>query len=263
MLGAIIGDVIGSVYEFSSEKTKDFVFFDSRCRPTDDSIMTIAVGLACLDTNCSDEQSFKDAVITRMHRLGFEYPHAGYGGSFRRWLMHGFTEPYNSYGNGSAMRVSSVAWVAKTLEEAETFAKWSAEVTHNHPEGIKGAQAVAAAIFLARDGKSKDEIRTYIEEKYYELNFTLDEIRPSYYFDVTCQGSVPQAIECFLESEDFEDAIRNAVSLGGDGDTQAAIAGSIAEAFYGIPEELSKKSMEYLDDILCEYYWEWKEKFMD
>ena len=149
MLGAIIGDVIGSVYEFSSEKTKDFMLFAPGCRPTDDSIMTIAVGLACLDTDCSDEDGFKNAVIDRMHELGAEYPHVGYGGSFYRWLLHGFTEPYNSYGNGSAMRVSSVAWVAKTLEEAETFAKWSAEVTHNHPEGIKGAQAVAAAIFLS------------------------------------------------------------------------------------------------------------------
>ncbi len=250
MLGAIIGDVIGSVYEFSSEKTKDFMLFAPGCRPTDDSIMTIAVGLACLDTDCSDEDGFKNAVIDRMHELGKKYPNAGYGGKFYSWIMHGFTQPYNSYGNGSAMRVSSVAWVAKTLEEAETFAKWSAEVTHNHPEGIKGAQAVAAAIFLARDGKSKDEIRAYIEDKYYNLDFTIDEIRPSYSFDVTCQGSVPQAIKCFLESEDFEDAIRNAVSLGGDGDTQAAIAGSIAEAFYGIPEELSEKIMEYLDDEL-------------
>ena len=177
--------------------------------------------------------------------------------------MHGFTEPYNSYGNGSAMRVSPVAWVAETLEDAEEFAAWSAEVTHNHPEGIKGAEAVAAAIFLARDGKSKEKIREYIEEKYYDLDFTIDEIRPSYSFDVTCQGSVPQAIECFLESEDFEDAIRNAISLGGDGDTQAAIAGAIAEAYYGIPDELSEKIMEYLDDTLGEYYWEWKENYME
>ena len=261
MLGAIIGDVVGSVYEFSSEKTKDFMLFAPGCRPTDDSIMTVAVGLACLNTDCSDEDGFKNAVIDRMRELGAEYPDAGYGGSFYRWLFHGLTEPYNSFGNGSAMRVSPVAWAAETLEDAEKFAAWSAEVTHNHPEGIRGAQAVAAAIFLARDGKSKDEIRAYIEEKYYDLDFTVDEIRPSYSFDVTCQGSVPQAIECFLESEDFEDAIRNAVSLGGDGDTQAAIAGSIAEAFYGIPEELSEKVMEYLDDTLREYYWEWKEFF--
>ncbi len=263
MLGAIIGDVIGSVYEFGNIKAKDFMLFAPGCNPTDDSIMTIAVALACLDTDCADEESFKSALIDRMHELGAEYPDAGYGGSFYRWLLHGFTEPYNSYGNGSAMRVSPVAWVAETLEDAEKFAAWSAEVTHNHPEGIKGAQAVAAAIFLARDGKSKDEIREYIEEKYYDLDFTIDEIRPSYSFDVTCQGSVPQAIECFLESEDFEDAIRNAVSLGGDGDTQAAIAGSVAEAFYGIPDDLSEKIMEYLDDTLSEYYWEWKENYIE
>lgn len=262
MLGAIIGDVIGSAYEFGSRKTKDFNLFPCRARPTDDSIMTIAVGIACLDAEVFDENAFKKAVISRMHELGAKYPNVGYGGSFYRWLFHGFTEPYNSFGNGSAMRVSSVAWVAKTLEEAETFAKWSAEVTHNHPEGIKGAQAVSAAIFLSRDGKSKDEIRAYIEDKYYNLDFTIDEIRPSYSFDVTCQGSVPQAIKCFLESKDFEDAIRNAVSLGGDEDTQAAIAGSIAEAFYGIPKELSEKVMGYLDETLSSYYLEWKEKFM-
>ena len=263
MLGAIIGDVIGSVYEFGNIKAKDFMLFAPGCNPTDDSIMTIAVALACLDTDCADEDSFKRALIDRMHELGAEYPDAGYGGGFYRWLLHGLTEPYNSFGNGSAMRVSPVAWVAETLEDAEKFAEWSAEVTHNHPEGIKGAQAVAAAIFLARDGKSKDEIRAHIEEKYYDLDFTIDEIRPSYSFDVTCQGSVPQAIECFLESEDFEDAIRNAVSLGGDGDTQAAIAGAIAEAYYGIPDDLSEKIMEYLDDTLSEYYWEWKENYIE
>lgn len=263
MLGAIIGDIVGSVYEFNSEKTKDFLLFAPGCCPTDDSIMTIAVGLACLDTDCSDEEGFKSAVIDRMHQLGQAYPDAGYGGTFYRWLLHGFTQPYNSYGNGSAMRVSAVAWAAKTLEEAETFAKWSAEVTHNHPEGIKGAQAVAAAIFLARDGKSKEEIRAYIEERYYDLDFTVDEIRPAYRFDVTCQGSVPQALECFLEAEDYEDAVRNAVSLGGDGDTQAAIAGSVAEAFFGIPEELKEKGLEHLDDTLRDYYDEWKESFMD
>ena len=263
MLGAIIGDVIGSVYEFSSEKTKNFILFAPGCRPTDDSIMTVAVAAACVDSDCADEQSFKDALIGRMHELGEIYPDAGYGEKFYDWLISGDSEPYNSFGNGSAMRVSPVAYVAETLEEAELFAQWSAEVTHNHPEGIKGAQAVAAAIFLAREGKSKDEIRSYIEDNYYDLDFTIDEIRPSYDFDVTCEGSVPQAIECFLESDGFEDAIRNAVSLGGDGDTQAAIAGSIAEAYYGIPEELSEEIMDYLDETLTEYYTEWAERFME
>lgn len=224
--------------------------------------MTIAVGLACIDTKCTDEKAFKKAVIDRMHELGAMYPDAGYGGNFHRWLFCRLTQPYNSFGNGSAMRVSSVAWIAETLEQAEQYAEWSAEVTHNHPEGTKGAQAVAAAIFLARNGKSKKEIRAYISEKYYDLGFTLDEIRPTYSFDVTCQGSVPQAIECFLESDDFEDAIRNAISLGGDADTQAAITGSIAEAFYGIPEDLSEKIFEYLDDTLTEYYWRWHHTFL-
>ena len=262
MLGAIIGDIVGSVYEFTSEKSKDFMLFAPGCAPTDDSIMTAAVALACLDTECADEHAFKNALVDCMHALGAKYPNAGYGARFYSWLMHGFTQPYNSCGNGSAMRVSPVAWVASTLEEAERFAKWSAEVTHNHPEGIKGAQAVAAAIFLARSGKDKEQIRSYVEKNYYSLDFTLDEIRPTYSFDVTCQGSVPQAIECFLESRDFEDAVRSAISLGGDGDTQAAMAGAIAEAYYGIPEEISNKVMNYLDGTLTGCYREWKEKYM-
>ena len=168
--------------------------------------------------------------------------------------------PYGSYGNGSAMRVSPVAYVAGTLDEAEKLAKWSAEVTHDHPEGIKGAQAVAAAIYLAKEGHDKDEIRAYIEEKYYDLDFTLDEIRPSYSFDVTCMGSVPQAIMCFLEAEDFEDAVRNAISLGGDGDTIGAIAGAIAEAYFGIPDELQEEAMEYMDDTEKDYYFEYADQ---
>lgn len=169
-----------------------------------------------------------------MRKIGREFPSAGYGYYFFRWIKSDFMGGYNSFGNGSAMRVSSVAWIAKSLEEAEKLAKWSAEVTHNHPEGVKGAQAVSAAIYLARSGKSKIEIKDYMEKNYYELDFTLDEVRPTYEFDVTCQGSVPQAIQCFFESTDFEDDIRNAVSLGGDGDTQVAMADAIAEAFYGI-----------------------------
>lgn len=262
MLGAIIGDVVGSVYEFSSKKTKDFRLLGPNNRPTDDSIMTIAVGLACVDTRCVDEKAFKDAVVRRMRELAPKYPDAGYGGFFCRWLSQRSTMPYYSFGNGSAMRVSSVAWAAETLEQAEKYASWSAEVTHNHPEGIKGAQAVAAAIFLAGRGKSREEIRAYLTDRYYDLDFTLDEIRPAYSFNETCQGSVPQAIVCFLEAADFEDAIRNAVSLGGDSDTQAAIAGSIAEAFFGIPDELHKEIFGYLDADLTEYYWRWHDVFM-
>ena len=254
MLGAIIGDIIGSPYEFKSKKIKKFELFGKGSRMTDDSYMTIAVACACSDTNLQDEVTFKADVIWWMRRIGRQYPRAGYGGMFYRWLISDIMPAYNSFGNGSAMRVSPVAWVAKTLEEAERLAAWSAEVTHNHPEGIKGAKAVAASIFLARQGKTKDEIKRYIEDNYYALDFKLDGIRPSYKFDVTCQGSVPQAIQCFMEAVDFEDAIRNAVSLGGDGDTQAAIAGSIAEAFFGIPNELAERIHEYMLGNIIAYY---------
>ena len=253
MLGAIIGDIAGSLYEFESPKTKDIELFAEGSRPTDDSIMTIAVGCACAEANLDDEKDFKSDVIWYMRRIGRQYPKAGYGGMFYRWLISDVMPAYNSFGNGSAMRVSSVAWVANSLEQAETLAKWSAEVTHNHPEGIKGAQAIAAAIYLARMGKSKAEIKDYIAKNYYNLDFTLDEIRPHYEFDVTCQGSVPQAIQCFLEATDFEDAIRNAISLGGDGDTIAAMAGAIAEAFYGIPEEIKQRGMAYINKTISYY----------
>lgn len=248
MLGAIIGDIIGSPYEYRSGKTKHFPLFTASCAPTDDSLMTMAVGLACVSADVEEEEEFKRTLAATMREVGRQYPDAGYGATFYNWLMSDTMGPYGSYGNGSAMRVSPVAYAATSLSEAERLAKWSAEVTHDHPEGVKGAQAVAAAIYLARVGKEKEEIRRYIEEKYYPLDFTLDEIRPSYCFNVSCQGSVPQAIVSFLESDGFEDAIRNAVSLGGDGDTIAAIAGSIAEAYYGIPEGLQEQAMEYLDD---------------
>ncbi len=260
MLGAIIGDIIGSPYEFESFKTTNFELFNDGCTPTDDSIMTVAVGCACVLADIEDEWEFKAHVIYYMRKLGNLYPDAGYGDSFWQWLQDKNMGPYGSYGNGSAMRVSPVAWVADSLEQAETLAQWSAEVTHNHAEGIKGAQAVAAAIWLARDGKDKDGIREYIEEKYYDLDFTIDEIRAGYSFDVTCQGSVPQAIKCFLEAGSYEEAVRLAVSLGGDGDTQAAIAGSIAEAYFGIPEEIAEKGMEYLEGALYDYYMEYSEQ---
>jgi type I restriction enzyme M protein len=260
MLGAIIGDVIGSPYETDSEKSKDFALFVPSCHPTDDSVMTVAVGCACAEGNLRDEWAFKRVLMEKMKEIGLLYPDAGYGKRFYQWMIEDETEPYGGKTNGSAMRVSPVAWAASSLSEAERLAKWSAEVTHNHPEGIKGAQAVAAAIFLARSGADKEEIRSYIEEAYYDLDFTLDEIRPGYRFDMTCEGSVPQAIVCFLESEDFEDAIRNAVSLGGDGDTQAAIAGAIAEAFYGIPEELEETVFDYMDETLQDYYCAYAER---
>lgn len=257
MLGAIIGDIIGSVYEFRSHKGKDFLLFAPGCAPTDDSLMTMAVGLACVSVDTGNEWAFKQTLCTTMRDIGRQYPDAGYGGNFYSWLMSDTMDPYGSYGNGSAMRVSPVAYAEHTLEDVERLAKWSAEVTHDHPEGIRGAQAIAAAIFLAKEGKSKEEIRAYVEEKYYDLDFTLDEIRPSYRFDVTCMGSVPQAIVCFLEAEDFEDAIRNAVSLGGDGDTIAAMAGAIAEAYFGIPDALREEAMEHMDETEQEWFYEY------
>jgi ADP-ribosylglycohydrolase len=245
MLGAIIGDIVGSIYEWDNIKTKDFPLFGERCYFTDDSVMTIAVADALLRGGTSDD------FIDSMKKIGRLYPDAGYGGMFVRWLFSDDREPYNSWGNGSAMRVSPCGWFAESLEEAETLAERSAAVTHDHPEGIKGAQAAAAAIYLARTGKSKEEIKEYIEVKHlYDLSRTLDEIRPIYQFDGSCQGTVPEAIIAFLESTDFEDAIRNAISLGGDSDTLAAITGSIAEAAYGISRGIVFGAFTSLDDTL-------------
>lgn len=260
MLGAIIGDIVGSIYEFSSGKTKQFPLFAPGCRPTDDSVLTVAVGCACAEADCHDETDFKRVLLERIRQIGRQYPYAGYGDRFFQWLMQEDASPYGSYGNGSAMRVSPVAWAVDTLQAVEQLAKWSAEITHDHPDAIKGAQAVAAAIFLARTGESKERIRSYLQETYYDLNFTVEQIRPGYSFDVACEGSVPQAIVCFLDSEDFEDAIRNAISLGGDGDTQACIAGAIAEAYYGIPDRLQDAVFEYIDEPLLSYYWEYADQ---
>ena len=241
MYGAILGDIIGSPFEFDrGDKTKDFKLFSRRSHFTDDSVMTLAVCEALLKVGQdATVKEIEDAVISSMQSWGRRYPHAGYGGYFRRWLTACHPEPYNSFGNGSAMRVSAAGWLYDSLEKTRTVAKATANVTHNHPEGIKGAEATASAIFMARNGSSKKEIKKYIENEFhYDLNRTLDEIRPSYHMDETCQKTVPEAIIAFLEAKDFEDAIRNAVSLGGDTDTLGAITGSIAEAYYGIPEWL-------------------------
>lgn len=241
MYGAILGDIIGSPFEFDrGDKTKDFKLFSRRSHYTDDSVMTLAVCEALLKVGQdATVKEIEDAVISSMQSWGRRYPHAGYGGYFRRWLTACHPEPYNSFGNGSAMRVSAAGWLYDSLEKTRTVAKATANVTHNHPEGIKGAEATASAIFMARNGSSKKEIKKYIENEFhYDLNRTLDEIRPSYHMDETCQKTVPEAIIAFLEATDFEDAIRNAVSLGGDTDTLGAITGSIAEAYYGIPEWL-------------------------
>ena len=241
MYGAILGDIIGSPFEFDrGDKTKDFKLFSRRSHYTDDSVMTLAVCEALLKVGQdATVKEIEDAVISSMQSWGRKYPHAGYGGYFRRWLTACHPEPYNSFGNGSAMRVSAVGWLYDSLENTRTVAKATANVTHNHPEGIKGAEATASAIFMARNGSSKEEIKKYIENEFhYDLNRTLNEIRPSYHMDETCQKTVPEAIIAFLEAKDFEDAIRNAVSLGGDTDTLGAITGSIAEAYYRIPEWL-------------------------
>ena len=263
MLGAIIGDIIGSPYEFGSDKTKDFTLFVPGCRPTDDSVLTVAVGCACVEADCYDEDDFKCVLTRRLKEIGLQYPNAGYGERFYQWMRLDEDEPYDGKTNGSAMRVSPVAWVAETLADAERLAKWSAEITHSHPEGIKGAQAVAAAIFLARTGSNKEEIKAYIQQKYYDLDISLEKIRPGYQHDMTCEGSVPQAIVCFLDSKDFEDAVRNAVSLGGDGDTQACIAGAIAEAYYGIPDGLQEAVWDYVDHNLQDYYWGYASQLYD
>ena len=257
MLGAIIGDIVGSNYEFGSHKSKNFSLLTQNCRPTDDSILTIAVGLACVESDTDSEYSFKKSLVRWLKKLCLLYPDAGYGKMFYEWAISDSDEPYGSYSNGAAMRVSPTAYACDSLEDVERLAGWSAEVTHDHPDGITGAKAVAAAIFLARTGSDKEEIREYIDRNYYNLNYTVDEIRPGYSHDMSCEGSVPQAIVCFLDSTDFEDAIRNAISLGGDGDTQACIAGSIAEAYYGIPDDLAEKIFDYMDEDLQEYYWEY------
>ena len=262
MFGAIIGDIAGSRFEWNNIKTKDFEFFsDRKCEPTDDSIMTLAVARAILDCD-GDYSGLGGKAVRRMQELGRKYPDAGYGGRFSSWLLSRSPEPYQSWGNGSAMRVSPCGFVAASLEEALFLADRVTEVTHDHPEGMKGAEATAAAVYLARTGKSIPEIRDHITENYYRINFTLDDIRPRYRFDVSCQGSVPQALEAFFESTGFEDAIRNAISIGGDSDTIAAITGGIAQAFYGIPDEIREQALKFLDDTQKEILTAFEERFL-
>ena len=262
MIGAIIGDVVGSRFEFDNLKSKSFELFHKKCTFTDDTVMTLALAKALLKhERITDIEEFKKELVEVMHKVGMRYPDCGYGGRFLVWMMENQKEPYNSYGNGSAMRVSPVAWYAGSLEECEMLARASAEVTHNHPEGVKGALAVAGAIYLARTGHSMEQIRSYVEG-YYSIDFTLDEIRGGYGFYETCRESVPQALEAFFESTGFEDAVRNAVSIGGDSDTIAAITGSIAEAYYGADEEIKAGALSYLDLYLLEIAQEFENRFM-
>jgi len=244
MLGAIAGDIIGSIYEHRPIKTTKFPLFGPGCRFTDDTVLTVAVA-DCLLNGKGYAKKFEDYY--------YRFPNAGYGSGFCEWASSHNHQPYNSWGNGSAMRVSPVGWAFSDLGQTLAEAEKSAEVTHNHPEGIKGAQATAAAIFLARTGSSKEQIKEFVEKTFsYDLFLPLDSIRPAYRFDVSCQGTVPPALTAFLESTDYEDAVRKAVSLGGDSDTLACITGGIAEAFYkGVPDSITDRVFQILDKDLA------------
>jgi ADP-ribosyl-[dinitrogen reductase] hydrolase len=274
MLGAIIGDIVGSRFEFNNHRSMDFDLFAPGCFVTDDSIMTLAVAKGIMETEKRVESSVSDyrfdgeyhhllseMTVKYMQEIGRQYPNCGYGGMFARWIFSDHPEPYNSFGNGAAMRISPVGFVAGTELEATSLSGTITSVTHDHEEGIKGAEATVIAIFLALNGFTKSEIRDRISNEYYSLDFTIDEIRPTYIFNETCQKTVPQAIECFLESDSFEDAIRIAISLGGDSDTIAAITGAMAEAYYGVPDDIHHKGLAYLDEELRSIYDQW-EKFI-
>lgn len=281
MIGAIVGDIAGSRFEFDNCKDKDFELF-VRSAPidgmssidtdatlvesvyTDDSVMTLAVADAVCRWKDSGVTSYDELslfAVESMREFGKMDPLAGYGGRFEIWLHDETMEPYNSWGNGAAMRVSACGWAGRTLDEVKAMSRAVTEITHNHPEGIKGAEATAIATFLARTGNSKEEIRSVIVQDYYALDFTLDEIRPGYEFDVSCQGSVPQALEAFIESTSFEDAIRNAVSIGGDSDTIAAICGAVAGAFYGVPGDIRAKAETFLSPRLLETLHSFESRF--
>jgi type I restriction enzyme M protein len=271
MIGAIIGDVVGSRFEFDNYRDKDFDLFTEDCQVTDDSIMTLAVAKAIMEAEkiiystsdgCEHEESYYSIIekmaIKYMQEIGRQYPHCGYGAMFSKWIFSDYPKPYNSFGNGAAMRISPAGFAARTESEVRKLSNAITRVSHNHEEGLKGAEAVATAIYMARCGFTKNEIREKIARHYYSLDFTIDGIRSSYLFNETCQETVPQAIEVFLESTSFEDAIRLAISLGGDSDTLAAITGSIAEAYYGVPQELEEKALTYLDRQLHAIYDEWQ-----
>lgn len=243
--GAIIGDIVGSRFEFIGMKSKEFAFFDDQCFFTDDTVMTIAVAEALAMTT-GKRTNLPGITIGCMQSLGQRYPNCGWGGMFGKWIFSDNPEPYNSFGNGAAMRVSACGWYGKDIPEVRRLSKMVTGVSHDHEEGLKGAECVAVAVYYARKGESKETIREVVQKRYYDIDFTLDEIRPTYKFNETCQDTVPQAIVAFLESDNFEDAIRNAVSLGGDADTLAAIAGSIAEAYYGIPQWMKEEARSYL-----------------
>jgi type I restriction enzyme M protein len=260
MLGAIIGDIVGSRFERNNIKTKNFEFFSPKCKPTDDSVMTLAIAQAVVDCE-GDYLDLGAKAAKSMRDIGRRYPDRGYGSMFRKWLLSEHPEPYNSFGNGAAMRVSACGFAAKSLEEAKALSRLVTEVSHNHPEGLKGAEAVAASVFLAKTGAGVQDILELVSSSCYRLDFTLDSIRPAYKFDASCQGTVPQAIVAFAESASFEDAIRNAISIGGDSDTLGAITGAVAQAYYGVPLGVREKALSYLDDRLLNILLRFEEAF--
>lgn len=257
LIGAIIGDIVGSRFEFNNCRHKYFKLFAPECFATDDSIMTLAIGKALMESK-PDWSDLGRQAVRWMQEIGRPYPFCGYGLRFSDWIYSDDPQPYNSFGNGAAMRVSACGFVAKSLEEAKYLAKTVTEVSHNHPEGLKGAEATVVAIYMARTGNTMEEIRDVIHREYYPMDFTIDGIRDTYQFNETCQDTVPQALMAFFESTGFEDAIRTAISVGGDSDTLAAITGGIAEAYYGVPEELKQRALGFLDErlsgILFEYW---------
>lgn len=259
MIGAIIGDIVGSIYEFNNHRSKSFPFFSKDCFFTDDTVMTLAVGKAIKEYKDGKTLDLPATTVKYMQSIGRNYPHCGYGGNFFYWIYSKDPKPYDSFGNGAAMRVSAAGFVAESLEQAKQLSKAVTEISHNHPEGIKGAEAVAVAIYLAKTETHKDIIEEVIQQKYYPVDFTLDSIRETYRFNETCQDTVPQALRAFFESTSFEDAIRNAISVGGDSDTLAAITGSIAEAYYGVPKSFEQAALTYLDDRLTAVYNECKD----
>ena len=251
MYGAITGDIIGSQFEVDrGNKSREFELFGKKCEYTDDTVMTVAVAEALLDAGKdADEKTIKEKLISSLKKWGKKYPYAGYGNRFKLWVLSDKSEPYGSYGNGSGMRVSPVGWLYDSMERTREVARWTAEITHNHPEGIKGAESTAAAIFMARHHAAFEEISNYIEDEFgYDLSRTLDEIRPDYCHVEDCMKTMPEAFTCFLEAGSYEECIRNVMYIGGDTDTLGAIAGAIAEAYWGIPEDLIRKAKEYLPD---------------
>lgn len=262
MIGAIIGDIAGSRFEWNNHRSKVFELFVPDCKCTDDSIMSIAVAKALLESD-SGFSDLSMQAVRWMREIGCRYPDGWYSRRFKAWLLSEEPQSYGANTNGAAMRVSACAYAARSIEEAKRLSRAVTEITHNHPEGIKGAEAVTVAVYMARTGSSMAEIREKMSKEYYTLDFTLDEIRDSYAFDYTCEGSIPQALTAFFESVGFEDAIRNAVSVGGDSDTIAAIAGAIAGAYYGVPDTIRVSALEYMDDDMRKILFAFEERFMD